>query len=247
MELSQPLEHVFRRTLPLKTSGVSSSFVLSHRDQQWLVTANHVVRSRAGQDRTFEVQQSSGPPWVGLERLRDTSHADVAVFRLWNTDFDSGPQLIPYATGAEAVCALQPVHLLGFPDLGNPAIYTLEPVSPRLPLIRQAIVSGEADDNGIKVWLLDGIANHGMSGGPAIIRDQGSEEYRVFGVISSYVPANAPDTPALQGGGAPPHVGVAPPSSIDSYFETNSGLAIVYDIHHVVDVINRSIDGESAE
>lgn len=107
-------------------------------------------------------------------------------------------------------------------------------------------MSGEADDKGLSVWLLDGMANHGMSGGPAIICDQVSDEYRVFGVISSYVPANAPDTPGYRQGGSPPHVGAAPPSSIDSYFETNSGLAIVYDVSHVIDVIDKSTGSKSA-
>lgn len=247
MQIPESLAHIFRRTLPLKTSGTSSSFVMSFRGQQWLVTADHVVRSPSGQDRNFEAIQPNGLPWAGLERLTQTSHADVAVFRLGSTDFDTGPQLVPYETGADAVRALQPVYLLGFPHLGDAKLYSLTQLSPMVPLIRQAIVSGEADDKGINVWLLDGMANHGMSGGPAIIRCQESDEYRVFGVISSYVPANAPNTPARPQSARPPAVGVPPPSSIGSYFQTNSGLAIVYDIRHVVDVINKAIDGESIE
>lgn len=252
MYIPKSLSHIYSRTLPIKTkAGISSSFVMSYGEQEWLVTANHVVRSRSGVDRDFEVIRPSGPPWAGLERINPTpsptSHADVAIFQLWKKGLDVGPPLIPYATGPDSIEPLQPVCLLGFPDFGDPKMYTLKPFSPRVPLIRQAVVSGEADDMDMNVWLLDGMDNHGMSGGPAIICDQESGEYRVFGVISSYVPAHAPSTPAEPQGGRPRSVGVAPPSSIDAYFETNSGLAIVYDIKHVVAVIDEKIGGKSAE
>ena len=90
-------------------------------------------------------------------------------------------------------------------------------------------MSGQVAHHDITAWLLDGMSNHGFSGGPVIIQEQESEGYRVFGVVSSYVPANVPVSPAIVEAAAPAQVGVAPPSPDDDFFQTNSGARPVFD------------------
>jgi hypothetical protein len=237
MDIPEPLKHCYTRTLRIVTlDGTSSSFVMNHKGQQWLVTAIHVVEDRSGNEKPFEVLDQNGANHSGLvERLPRISLADVAVFRLRTETLDFGPPLEPY--GPHDVRATQGLYFLGFPDLGDRGIYGLTYASPTIPFIKQAIVSGEADHYHIKAWLLDGMSNGGFSGGPVIIQEQDSESYRVFGVASSYVPANAGVTPARVAA-VPPRAGVVPPAPNDRFFETNSGLVIVFDIRHAVETID---------
>lgn len=237
MEIPEPLRHCYARTLRIVTrDGTSSSFVMNHEGHQWLVTANHVVEDRSRNEKSFVVLDQNGDHHFGLERLPRISGADVAVFRLWAEDLYFGPPFERY--GADDVRVTQDLCFLGFPDLGNRRMYGLTYASPATPFIKKAIVSGQAAHHDITAWLLDGISNHGFSGGPVIIQEQESERYRVFGVVSSYVPANVAVCPATVEAADPGQVGVAPASPDDPFFETNSGLMIVFDILHTVQTID---------
>jgi hypothetical protein len=179
MDVPEPLSHCYAHTLRIETRmGTCSSFVMNHKAHQWLVTARHVVQDGIGNDKPlkpFEVLDQYGEKHSGLERLEMTNPvADVTVFRLWAEDVDFGPPLEPY--GADDVRPTQDVSFLGFPDLGNPAFYGLGYASMTTPFIKQATVSGQAEHRGINVWLLNGMANHGFSGGPVIICEQESED-----------------------------------------------------------------------
>jgi|SRR5271166_940315 len=246
MEIPEPLKHCYARTLRIVTrDGTSSSFIMNHKGQQWLVTANHVVEDRSGNEKSFVVLDQNGDHHFGLERLQKISGADVAVFRLWAEDLYFGPPFERY--GAHDVRVTQDLCFLGFPDLGNRRRYGLTNASPATPFIKKAIVSGQAAHHDITAWLLDGMSNHGFSGGPVIIQEQESERYRVFGVVSSYVPANVPVCPATVEAADPGQVGVAPPSPDDPFFETNSGLMIVFDILHAVQTIDAWLGSQPPE
>lgn len=122
------------------------------------------------------------------------------------------------------------MYFLGFPGLGLSEAYGLKP-SLTTPLIKRAMVSGKANHYEIEVWLLDGMANHGFSGGPVLILDPISLSYQALGLISGFAPAHVKVNPALIA--CDPHrVGVAPLSPNDRFWETNSGNAICFDIIH---------------
>jgi Trypsin-like peptidase domain len=240
MEIPEALSHCFARTLRIETVwGSGSSFVISHRDQQWLVTARHVVEDRLGKPKVFEVLDQSGEKHSGLDQLERISGADVAVFPLWTDAADFGPRL--ELCSADEIRLMQDVYLVGFPDLGDRTIFHLNYASLTTLFIKRAMVSGEADYYGIGVWLLDGTSTFGFSGGPLIIHERETDRFRVFGVISSYVPANVSVMPpkVCFASAAP---GVAPPSSNDSFFQSNSGLAIGFSIMHAVDTIDHWLD-----
>jgi hypothetical protein len=225
MDIPEPLLHCYARTLRIVTSkGYSSSFVMNHKGRQWLVTASHVV-DELGDNDVIEVHGQDGEKHSGLERLPRISAADVAVFRLWTEDADFGPPLEPY--GADGVFATQDAYFLGFPDLGGDGFGLTYADS--TPFIKKASVSGQADYYGIKVWLLDGMNNHGFSGGPLIIHEQEPEGYRVFAVLCCYVPAKLPVSPEGSG----------------FFVETNAGLVIGFDIRHAVEAIDDWLSGSS--
>jgi hypothetical protein len=190
---------------------------MNHKGQLWLVTAKHVVDGIGKDD--IEVHDQTGERHSGLRRIPTaTSHEDVAVFRLWTEDADFGPPLEPHV--ADDVFPTRDAYFLGFPDLSKGLTYA----HPTTPFIKKAIVSGQAADrDGTIVWLLDGLVNHGFSGGPVIIHEQEPEGYRVFGVVSSYVPAE---------------LAVTAPSPSGSFVKTNSGLVIVFNIQHALDLID---------
>lgn len=236
MNIPESLAPCYARTLRIETRmGAASSFVMNYGNHQWLVTANHVVEDKNGDEKPYLVCDPNGGTHSRLERVQRTSPADVAVFRLWTEDLFFQDSLEPYGADWD-VRPTQHVYFLGFPDLGEPLSYSLRYVSPTTPFIKQAIVSGDATHrSGLakKIWLLDGMGHHGFSGGPVLIRERDSERYRVLGVMSGYVPSNVRVLPG-EVAPDPTQVGGAPPLPGDALSETNSGLAICFDIEHAI-------------
>ena len=251
MDIPEPLSHLYKRTLRIVAhdGGISSSFVTDYKGQQWLVTGIHCVEDRRGNEKPFEVLDQNDVNHSGLlERVPRISPADVAVFRLWTEGLDFGPSLEPYSP--HDVPVTQDLYFLGFPDLGPHEIYHLAYASPATPVLKKAMVSGQADYPGepdpynIKAWLLDGMSSGGFSGGPVIIEEP--DGYRVFGINSSYVPANVRVNPAKVISPSP-RAGVAPLSPHDKFYETNMGLMIVFDVRYAVEAIDKWLGGTSSE
>lgn len=247
MNIPEPLSHCYASTLRIENPRPCSSFVMSYGGHQWLVTARHVVQEDSGEPKEFEVLEEGGIKHSGseLERLEMTiPFADVTVFRLWSEYLNAEPPLEPYGGGE--VRATQHVYFLGFPDLGEPLRYGVKYASETTPFIKQAIVSGEAKHrSGMTktVWLLDASAPHGFSGGPVLVREPESDGYRVLGVMSGYVPSNVRVLP----GEVPPtpmQIGGAPPLPNDAFSETNSGIAICFDIEHALADIDAYLSGQ---
>jgi Trypsin-like peptidase domain len=245
MKPPEAFSHCYERTLRIKTDtgGFASAFVIGYGEHNWLVTASHVVRNRAtGDERPFEVLDKKGKTHTGLEPVQSQGPADVAVFRLWSPDTDDesdGTGLEPHRTAN--ICPTQNVYLLGYPDINDQGRYpSLNYAVKPSPLIKRAMVSGDAIYYGVKAWLLDGTARHGFSGGPVILREPESDSYQVIGVISGYVPARArfipgtlnPDSTHLDG---------------STFCEINSGLSICFDIKHALIDIDAHLAGEASE
>jgi hypothetical protein len=241
MKPPEAFSHCYERTLRIKTDtgGFASSFVVTPREQNWLVTARHVVvNHETGEERSFEVLDKKGQTHAGLEPLQSQSAADVAVCHLW-AEHD-GTELEPHSTAGAS--PTQDVYLLGYPDISDQGRYRhLSYAVQPSPLIMRAMVSGDAIYYGIKAWLLDGTARHGFSGGPVIVQEPASESYQVLGVISGYVPARARPIPgalhpdSIQLGGAPP------------FCEINSGLSICFDIKHGLTDIDAHLAAHASE
>ncbi|WP_301150147.1 S1 family peptidase [Mycobacterium simiae] len=251
MQIPEPLKHCYARTLRVHDDQGKpcSSFVLGYEEQQWLVTARHVVQTDSGELRDFEVLETDGTSHSGssLERLEMTfPFADVTVFRLWAEYVSLEPPLEPYRG---EVIPTQRVYFLGFPDLGEPLRYGLRYDSLTTPFIKKAIVSGEVmHRSGLmnNIWLLDALAHHGFSGGPVLVREPKSEGYLVHGVISGYVPSNVRVLPGVVAA-TPMQIGDAPPLPHEAFSETNSGLAVCFGIGHALADIDAQLRADSAE
>jgi hypothetical protein len=114
-------------------------------------------------------------------------------------------------------------------------------MTPTTPILKKAMVSGQADYPGehdphnVKAWLLDGMSSGGFSGGPVLIEE--SDGYRIFGINSSYVPANVRVNPATVSRPST-RAGVAPLSPRDKFYETNMGLMVVFDVRYAIEAID---------
>jgi hypothetical protein len=248
MEIPEPLKHCYARTLRIVTrNGTSSSFVMDYKGQRWVVTGIHCVEDQSGHGIPFAVLDQNGVDHSGLcERVPRMSLADVAVFRLRAGDLDFGPPLEPYSP--HDVRVTQDLYFLGYPELGPRESYHLAYTSPVTPFLKKAMVSGAADYPGepdphnVKAWVLDGMSSGGFSGGPVIIHEQEPEGYRIFGVISSYVPAYVSVTPRR-----PSQLGAALPAPNGRFVKTNMGLMTVFDIRYAKEAIDAWLGSQAPE
>jgi hypothetical protein len=138
-------------------------------------------------------------------------------------------------------------EFLGFP-YGGGWRTEVDGTSYWLPFVKHCTLSnlgvgnrGESKDARItvgdkKVWILDGINNHGFSGGPVIVNTFGAQ--RIMAVVSGYItdPEDVIDSsrtrrhPTSQT--APSH----PKQRVDA----NSGFIVAFDIIYAIEAINKN-------
>lgn len=207
---AQCYERVVRLDVPGGTFG--SAFTIDRHERQWLITAEHVVARVSISDITLTTKQ--GRVAVGLERVPPQQPgADVAVFLL---DRPVTPNLTLHA-GSDGVVYSQDAYFLGFP-------YGMGLQTPDLtyPFVKRAIVSANTREfDGVIVWYLDGINNPGFSGGPVVLRRDGTDLWQVCAIVSAY---RTEQVAVLGAEGAVP---------------MNTGIIIGYDIAHAVDAIDQ--------
>jgi hypothetical protein len=112
-----------------------------------------------------------------------------------------------------------------------------------LPYVKRCTVSAQIQGNGSKFWVLDGINNHGFSGGPVLYGAGKKQE--VFAVISGYheeplevLPA--PNSGEKQTNSIPPSPKLPGKESKEPKREivnANSGFIIAFDIEPAIKAI----------
>jgi hypothetical protein len=111
------------------------------------------------------------------------------------------------------------------------------------PYIKHCTISGEIQNNGYSVLVLDGINNEGFSGGPVLFGTGPAQ--RVFAVISGFhqeplevIPAPLPgqDSPSSVPP-APELPGEQPGNAPKQIVEANSGFILAYDITPAIKAI----------
>lgn len=227
---AQVTGNVISRVLEIRFNGLSgTAFLVDYGNKSYLVTANHMVAT-AGDKATVEVLGANDSVWHPIEFTilhGSTPCVDVAVLISSDnplTKIDPIPYDYNYAMGQEA-------YFLGFP-FGLYSTFKTQNVA--IPLIKHGYISaavpcsaiyqgGSTDDSLI---LLDGINNHGFSGGPVVAPDvfDGTRKLKLVGVISGY---KNEDVPVDVNGLAAPNVSG----------EGNSGIILVIPISRAIDLI----------
>jgi S1-C subfamily serine protease len=235
---AQVTGNVISRVLEIRYNGFSgTAFLVDYANKPYLVTANHMVET-AGNSATVEVLGANDSLWhpIPFTILHGSSPCvDVAVLvspDLGLTGIDPLPYDYNFAMGQEA-------YFLGFPF----GLYTaFKGKNVAVPLIKHGYISasvpcsaiypgGSADDNLI---LLDGINNHGFSGGPVVGPDvfDGTRALKLVGVISGY---KNEDVPVDVNGQSIPNVSG----------EVNSGIILVIPISRAIDLIKDYVAKET--
>jgi hypothetical protein len=171
---------VLYNTFWIKTSqGTLSSFVIEYNGKELLVSALHGFKKNIASPSKIKLQININKTWKTFEamlyHMADTS-IDIAVIVL-NERIQHQK---PYDLCGDVMIG-EECRFYGFP-YGR---YFLTDAGDRyIPFIKRALVSSVQGN----VDFLDGMNNPGFSGGPVVIKDVYSKQYKILGVISGYHP-----------------------------------------------------------
>jgi hypothetical protein len=116
----------------------------------------------------------------------------------------------------------QEVYFMGFPK----GLFTFAPAGEvyPVPFVKHGVLSAlDWKDHSSSLWLVDGINNHGFSGGPIAFLDGHTNQWRIGAVVMGYDPE-------------PAEIRVGD-HYVASKYLVNSGVMIGYEIHHALDAL----------
>ena len=170
--------------------GTGTAFVIEHENQEYVVTANHVVGALGDKGK---IELMNNAHWFPFEvRIAHSRRkcVDIAVMQTLSKQQLTNTK--PLLTASSFFMG-QEVFFLGFPYGLSMHASTLNLT---IPLIKHGYISADmpcsafdrdaaSDDN---LLLLDGFNNPGFSGGPVIIHDLSAPDraLKVIGVISGF-------------------------------------------------------------
>lgn len=221
--------NILQRTFQFSFGEVQGTcFTIDYDNRQYIVTARHLV-----------------------ETITDYATIRVKHEKIWK---DCPVNLVGHGEGKVDISVLAPrvqispkhplpptsaglvmgqdVYFLGFPYGLTSELGELNQNYP-FPFVKKAIWS--AADSDTNLLFLDGHNNPGFSGGPVVFSEVGkpANQFSVAGVISGYR-FNA-EPVYLEG----------KPTSLE--FRYNTGIILVYDIKHAVDLISQNPTGFKLE
>lgn len=163
------------------TLGGGTCFMINKDDDQYFVTAAHLFKAshQSGDVVPIEILiQNQLETFDARVYFHPNKNVDVAIMKL--------AKKITQGSGIslDSTFLYPGVQVLfyGFPlsNMGTVAMGI------KLPLVKNAIISGQVKFAGVDVILLDGHNNHGFSGGPVLAYDTSKKTMCIVGVISSY-------------------------------------------------------------
>jgi len=214
--------NVVHRVLRIR-HGTSSAtaFALDVDGRQYIVTARHAVETLADPGNVDIFAKGEWQP----NSVRLVGHApgdrDISVLTL---DRQIVPTQLSMEPTSKGVIYGQDVFFLGFP-YGLLGKFMLAEHGHPLPLVKRATVSLFETS---EVFLLDGHNNPGFSGGPVVFTVPGTNEYKVFAVISGF---KSVDQNVLAGG-QPAYAGGQQALVVPS----NTGIIVAWAIDFAVEL-----------
>ena len=211
-------------------SSEGTMFALDFADQQYLITARHVV---ANLRDVLEIEWERGWRAVPVELIgHGNGDIDISVLHAQQRFPDllrpgwKSPQIEPDLKLGEDV------RFYGFPygwrtSRGQATV----PV----PLVKAGIVSGFFGPTALgpkSSFFVDGHNNPGFSGGPLVSVRHG--QYRIAGVVTAYLPYEE-EVQSLTSDG----------DSV-GFVKQNSGIMLAWNIQHAIDIIVGASVSESA-
>ena len=204
--------NVWRRVFRVKCGNNEGTCFTIHIDNKaYFITAKHVL------EKNSQVFIHRAGQWENIN-VTAINHCggevDISVISTDKNDFSNLPMPPIFANLAYG----QDVYFLGFPyGMMSGIVYRGHPI----PFVKKAIVSNI--DKDLKIYL-DGHNNQGFSGGPVVFKPQGSNEFQVAGVISSYNAVHEPIT-------------IHGKQTQDIFYSYNTGIINAYNIEYAVALI----------
>jgi hypothetical protein len=234
-------------------AAIGTMFRVVIDNREYCITARHVVTGVYGdtygrlEGPTIKVRAllttPTGPEWkdevFSIIDLGD--QIDVLVLHTSSEPIETAADTGNVLTSEGALPGGQ-CGFLGFP-LGLVQHVEFQGHPAAFPFVKHCSVAGHTNQPSPR-WILDGINNHGFSGGPVFF--WAGNQQKIMAVVSGYVNEaapvtiaplrpNAPNSP-VQAQDTPMLVGTA---------QTNSGLIVAFDISVAVDAIRQNPVGPS--
>ena len=246
--------------------GRGTTFSIDVDNREYWITAKHMFTGiKTGPAGVFETKrvQASILSQVGDGDEGHDQHWNTATFTVIDPGKDidilvlipdhlllSGPRGFTQNGGAKNVGLGGNCEFLGFPYGGGwktefQANDHAEKYWVWLPYIKHCTPSARLTQNGLNIWVLDGINNEGFSGGP-VLYGSGSDQ-EVFAVISGFhqepldvLPAPSSDEQRSSVPPPPDLPGAKPAGPRREIVNANSGFILAFDIQPAIDAIRKN-------
>jgi hypothetical protein len=212
------------RTVHITSHGGGTGFMLNVDGDEYLVTARHVIQGYHPGDSITIEQSGVVAKLRGAPISPVSTDADVVAIPAPHIAVDAPP--IEFTFGVQATWA---AYFFGYPyglmneNRGNTSA-----------LVKQGIISGVSFGDGREGLIyLDGMNNHGFSGGPVLVFSPEHEAWAITGVISSFRYYRAPVYFRRSDGGE---------KETRLFSKPNTGIAQAYSIGHIVHAIRMATD-----
>jgi len=225
------------RKVDEKRSEIGTMFRIAVDGREYWITARHVVTGGGLNDygkldgHTIDLGIINDQ---GLSTEHSFSMIDlgekVDVIVLYAAQALLPASIAPMPLGAEGAVLGGECAFLGFGLGAGWRAPFANGTTKFMPFVKRCTIAGSQEAP--LIWILDGINNHGFSGGPVLV-GEGAQQ-RIMAVISGYLNEKIPLTvgPLLPNG--------VPPSSaaqLTGTADANSGLILAFDIKVALDGI----------
>jgi hypothetical protein len=246
----QPTNNVITRILMIASSVErGTAFSLDVDNREYWITAKHILTgathppygSYKKKSETLFLMNpgGEGEQWIPVEFSVIDPGEDIDVVVLAPKELILKNPLPSANIDTSGVSFGGDCEFLGFPNArGWRTTIAGSSGSYWLPFVKHCTVSAFTED-GKRVYILDGIANKGFSGGPVIYKT--GLDQRIIAVVSGYQtePADAAfSLPIDSKNGQPPPVG--PQKPITGTVDVNSGFIVAYSINYAKDAIKKN-------
>lgn len=180
---AQLTTNVYNRVLLIRVGNeTGTGFTLDLDGRQYLITAKHVVAALGGKGTLAIFKNGNWQP-VPVTIFPCADPVDIAVL-IPPAPLTMSPPLEPTS---KTLRYGDEMYFAGFPygmRSSAPSLTGGYPVA----FVKKAIMSGEVNENGASMFVLDGYNNPGFSGGPLVYRDASRSGfvYDVAGVVKGF-------------------------------------------------------------
>jgi S1-C subfamily serine protease len=217
-----PPPNMFLLTHFLKVNDeYGTSFVIDYKGHQYLVTAKHMVKGLTEEGGTIQVFRD----YQWRDFTVDVIHCkspDVDAVALKFKDSEKLTTVEPVEVTRETGTLGEPIFFFGYPH----GLHTIILNGLYGPVVKHGVASaGDSSDKDAMILYFDAFNNKGFSGGPIVKFDTKTQRWRIFAVVSGYLPEHT-RIKTLRG------------QDLESEDLVNSGIMAGYPISYLLDAID---------